>query len=284
MQVIPTRAQALRALESRRNQLLVEDKPEEAGQVEKDRRLIARAPGDDLYQMAQLSQERARSLQNSVLARDARAGWPMGPIGMGLGLLGGGLGAAVGFALESSRAPIEIALPLGLLAIGAGLSLALLPELAHRRGERAAETSRAIERNFSYIQSFTPPEQGAGQLPMAEFLRLTARREGELLGEGHPLRAADLKLVSQSLQSLNCASLEQGLDEVFRRAHDGPDEKRWGTILTIVQDSPDVLGLVRSMVQVHTLAGGLEGRGGAMEVRPDAVRIGSVVLRPKAAG
>lgn len=284
MQVIPTRAHALRALESRRNQLLVEDKPEEAGQVEKDRRLIARAPGDDLYQMAQLSQERARSLQNSVLAKDARAGWPMGPIGMGLGLLGGGLGAAVGMVLESSRAPIEIALPLGLLAIGGGLSLALLPELAHRRGERAAETSRAIERNFSYIQSFTPPEQGAGQLPMAEFLRLTAQREGELLGEGHPLRAADLKLVSKSLQSLNCASLEQGLDEVFRRAHDGPDEKRWGTILTIVQDSPDVLGLVRSMVQVHTLAGGLEGRGGAMEVRPDAVRIGSVVLRPKAAG
>ncbi|GMU54637.1 MAG: hypothetical protein AMXMBFR33_37830 [Candidatus Xenobia bacterium] len=283
MQVIPTRANALRALESKRNQLLVEDRRAEAHQVEQDRRLIARAPGQDLYQMAQLSQERARSLQNSVLAKDARAGWPMGPIGMGLGLLGGGLGAAVGIALESFHAPIEIALPLGLLAVGGGLSLALLPELVYQRGERAAETSRAIERNFSYIQSFTPPEQGAGQLPMADFLRLAARREGELLSEGHPLRAADLKLVSQSLQSLNCPSLEEGLDEVFRRAHDGPDEKRWGTVLGIVQDSPDVLRLVRSMIQVDNLVGGLNGSGGALEVRPDAVRIGSVVLRPKAA-
>ncbi|MCE7874705.1 hypothetical protein DYH09_30650 [bacterium CPR1] len=281
MQVIPTRAQALRALESRRNQLLVEDRPEEAGQVEKDRRLIARAPGEDLYQMAQLSQQRTRSLQSSVLARDARAGWPMGPIGLGLGLLGGGLGAAVGVTLESLNAPIEIALPVGLVAIFGGMGLALIPEIAHRRGERAAETSQAIERNFSFIQSFTPPEQGAGQLSMASFLRLAAQREGELLSEGHPLRASDLKLVSQSLQSLSCASLEEGLDEVFRRAQDGPDEKRWSTVLTIVQDSPDVLSLVRSMVEVDNLAGGLDGRGGALEMRPDAIRIGSVVLRPK---
>lgn len=280
MQIVPTRATAVRALESRRNQLLLEDRKEEATTVERDRRLIARAPGDDLYQMAQFASEKAARIQGSALARDARAGWPMGPIGFGLGLAGGAVGGAIGYGLqEVLHAPIELALPIGLLSLFCGLGCAFIPEYVYQQGEKAAVTAQAIDRNYNLIQSFSGEPEG--RLAMTDFVRLGAQRESELLCQGHPLRATEMKRVCTNLQSLAKPTLEESLDEVYRRAHDGPQKKHWEQILTTVQESPDVLGLVRPMLEVGNLSEGLESRGGSLEVRPDAVRIGSVVLRPK---
>ncbi len=280
MQVIPNRATALRALETKRNELLLEDKKDEARQVESDRRLIAKADGDDLYQMTQLAQQKARKLENNILVKDARAGWPVGPIGFGLGLGGAAVGGVIGYTLDAVvHAPVEISLPVGMVAIIGGLMCAFIPDHFHGQYQNAQATAQAIDRNFSFIQSFTGAPQG--KLAMADFQRLGAAREQELLVQGQPMRAADLRHVCDSVGELKLATLEESLDEVFRRAHDGPEQKRWEQVLGKVQDSPDVLGLVRSMLEVDTLSGALDGRGGSLEVRPDAVRIGSVTLRPK---
>lgn len=276
---MPSRATALRALETRRNQLMLEDRPEEARQVERDRRLIAKAPGDDLYEMTRLAQETSRRMENHVLARDARAGWPMGPIGLGLGLAGAAVGGAIGWSLESLlHAPVEVSLPLGLVSVVGGMACALIPEHFHRQGEKARETSGAIERNFALIQGFTATPETEGRLPMGDFVRLGAARERELLRQGEPVKAAELRHVCDSLEKLSFSTLEESLDEVYRRA---PDDRKYEQLLGNIQNSPEVLGLVRSMLEVDTIKASLDPRGSSLELRPDAIRIGSVVLRPK---
>ncbi|MEW6284577.1 MAG: hypothetical protein AB1758_38545, partial [Candidatus Eremiobacterota bacterium] len=127
--------------------------------------------------------------------------------------------------------------------------------------------------------SWTP--SGEGILPMGEFLQLGRSREADLLQQGLPSQAGQLRLVYQSLEALGVPTVEQAFDEMCRRADQGPDRKRWQQVLEVVQTSPEVLSLVESMASVKQLASA-QNQGGSLEVTGDAVRIGSVVLKRKA--
>lgn len=285
MTVTPTRQTAVKALEAHRRDLLLQNKPDEAAQVSHDLALIRKGPGEDLYAMSRLCRERADKLGNSRLARDVAMGWPSGPLGLALGVGGGLAGGAAGIALGLALvtwvgAPELIGVGLGLGGVIAGMSAGFLPNYVKARADRYAETVQAIDRQYQTVANYQPSP--GGQVPMSDFSKVARLREDALLRQGLLSKAGELRLVYESLEGLNAPTLEDAFSEMCRRHEDGPDKASWERVMNVVTRGTEVTGVIQSMAEISQLASNPKG---SIEVTPDTIRVGSVVLkrRPQAA-
>lgn len=280
MIVTPTRQTAVKALEARRRDLLLQNKPSEAEQVSHDLALIRKGPGQDLYEMSRVCQERADKLGNSRLARDVDMGWPSGPIGMGLGvggaLAGGGVGIALGAGLGMliGTPPGLAEFALGMTGLLIGMSAGFIPDRVKARAERYAETVQAIDRQYATVASYQP--ETGGQIPLADFSKVARLREDALLRQGLLSRAGELRLVYESLESLNSPTLEDAFSEMCRRHEDGPDKAKWERVMNAVTDGTEVTGVIASVAEITQLASNPKG---SIEVTPDTIRVGAIVLK-----
>ena len=146
----PSKSEAVTRLRQIRHEHANHGRNEEALAVEKDLRLIERAPGEDLYTMARDAQDTAFRLERSLLYKDATHYFPAGPISMGLGVGGVAVGGALGWALAGLLKvdPTWLAVPLGLV----GSSAMFLPFMTQSRAERAREVVEAVDRRYLEVQ------------------------------------------------------------------------------------------------------------------------------------
>lgn len=270
-----TRAQVFQALEATRNRYLFGNQAEEAAELDDQIAYLGRVPGQDLNSMVETAEGTSARLNDALLVKDLRAGFPCGPVT----LLGG---VAGGLALGAGAATLAQLLKLSegwtaLAAVTAGLGGALLPMavgmIQTQKLERMAGAAETLKKHRPEIIQHHERSQGPA-LKVERFLTLARSAETDYLRQGKPSSAARISRVAGFVSDTGRESLVEAFNHIHSQAL---TDREWRERLTWMEQTPELPALLHSMSEVERLGGDAEA-GLEIEFEENSVTIGSVVL------